>query len=140
MEIKADIKHVRISPKKLRFIVDDVKKMKPVDALNALLYSPKRGAKILLKAIKSAISNAKNNYKIDENLLRFKLLSVESGRSLKRFRPGGRGTTKPFKRRTSHIKVVLISESVTNLNSTALNKLGSVKEDKSKLKIVKDKK
>lgn len=113
MEIRANIKHIGISPKKIRFILDDVKKMKPVDALNVLLYSPKRGAKILLKAIKSAINNAKNNYKIDENLLRFKVLSVDSGHSLKRFRPGGRGTTKPFKRRMSHIKVILTTESVT---------------------------
>ncbi len=107
MEIKTNIKRIGVSSKKIRFIIDDVKKMKPVDALDALLYSPKRGAKVLLKAIKSAVSNAKNNHKIDENLLRFKLLSVGTGRSLKRFRPGGRGTMKPYKRRTSHINITL---------------------------------
>jgi len=107
MEIKTKIKHLRISPKKLRFLIDEIKNVKPVDALSILLYNSKKGAKILLKAIKSAIDNAKNNYKIDKNSLIFKFLSVDSGRSLKRFRPGGRGTTKPFKRRTSHITIIL---------------------------------
>jgi len=128
MEIKTKIKHLRISPKKLRFLIDEIKNVKPVDALNILLYNPKKGAKILLKAIKSAIDNVKNNYKIDESSLSFKSLSVDSSRSLKRFRPGGRGTTKLFKRRTSHITVVLTTE------------LFAQNVDKGELKIIKDKK
>lgn len=121
MEIKTNTRHLRISPKKLRFIIDDIKNVRPVDALNILLYSPKKGAKILLKAIKSAIDNAKNNYKIDENSLSFKFLSVDAGRFLKRFRPAGRGTTKPFKKRTSHITVVLTTKSVSkNKNKSEL--------------------
>lgn len=108
MEIKTYIKNIRISPKKLRFIVEEVKKMKPVEAIEALSYSPKRGAKILLKAIQSAINNAKNNFKISEDLLKFRLLTIEEGSRLKRFRPGGRGTIKPYQRRSSHIKIILV--------------------------------
>lgn len=107
MVYKAYIRHVRISPKKLRFIVDDVRKMLPREALNALYYSNKRAGKILYKAIKSAVDNSKKEPKVDPELLRFKILTIKEGPSLKRFRAGARGTAKPYKRRTSHIKVVL---------------------------------
>jgi large subunit ribosomal protein L22 len=110
MEFKAYIKNLRISPKKLRFLLPEIKKLKPVEALDYLYYTPNKGAKILYQAIKSAIANAKNSQKIDENLLKFKLLTVEQGFAFKRFRPGGRGTVKPYKKRTAHIKIVLESQ------------------------------
>lgn len=107
MESLAYIKNQHVSPKKLRFILDAVKKESPVMAMNRLYYTQKKGAKILYKAIKSAISNAKTTLKVDENLLKFKTLLVEEGRRLKRHRAGGRGMVKPYKRRYSHIKIVL---------------------------------
>ena len=114
MEIKAYIKNVRISPKKLRFLLPAIKKLSPVEALDYLFYTPKKGARILYKAIKSALDNAKNVLKTNENLLKFKLFTIEEGPRLKRYRPGGRGTVKPIKRKMSHIKIVL--ESPMNLN------------------------
>jgi large subunit ribosomal protein L22 len=71
---------------------------------------PKRGAKLFHKEIKSAISNAKTKLKTSDDLLRFKLLTVEQGSKLKRYRAGGRGTAKPFERKTAHIKIILISK------------------------------
>lgn len=110
MESKTIIKNVRISPKKLRFILPEIKKLKPKDALTHLFYTPKKGAKILYQAIHSAINNAKNYLKVDEDQLKFKLLSVNEGIKLKRYRPGGRGTVKPYKKRFSHIIIVLEKE------------------------------
>ena len=110
MESKTLIKNVRISPKKLRFLLTEVKKLKPYQALDYLYYTPKKGAKILYQAIKSAINNAKNYLKVEENLLKFKVLAVDEGIKLKRYRPGGRGTIKPYKKRFSHIKIVLVKE------------------------------
>ena len=118
MEVKAYIKNLKISPKKLRFLVDEIKKNLPVEAMNKLYYSPKRSAKILWKAIKSAVDNAQKNYGIKEDQLKFKLFIIEEGPRLKRFRPGGRGTIKPYRRRTSHIKIVLEKiESKTKIKS-----------------------
>lgn len=114
MEVRTYIKNVKISPKKLRFLLPAVKKLKPVEAIDYLFYTPKKGAKILYKAIQSALANAKNRLKTDENLLKFKLLTVEEGQKLKRFRPGGRGTVKPIVRRFSHIKIVLEANSKKN--------------------------
>jgi large subunit ribosomal protein L22 len=112
MEFKAYIKNVKISPKKLRFFLPAIKKLTPKESLDYLFYVPNKAAKILYKAIKSAIDNAKNISKTREDLLKFKLLAVEEGLKLKRYRPGGRGTVKPFERRYSHIKIVLEDSSL----------------------------
>ncbi len=107
MESNTVIKNVRISPKKLRFLLPELKKLTPQKALDYLFYTPKKGAKILYSAIKTAINNAKIALKTDDNLLKFKVLAIEEGIKLKRYRPGGRGTVRPYKRRFSHIKIVL---------------------------------
>lgn len=110
MEAKSYSKNLKISPKKLRFLLPEIKKMSPSDALVSLLYMPQKPAKIFYKTISSAIANAKNVLKVDEKLLKFKHLSVEQGNKIKRFRAGGRGTAKPILRRFAHIKIVLETE------------------------------
>jgi len=110
MEKKFVFKNLPISPKKLRFLLPPLRKISPVGALDYLFYMPKKGAKILRKAIKSAIDAVKSSLKIEENKLKFKTLAVDEGRKLKRFRPGGRGTVKPIVRRFSHLTIFLTDE------------------------------
>jgi large subunit ribosomal protein L22 len=81
-----------------------------VEATNVLYYSPKRSARIFYKAIKSAINNAKQTLKVSDDLLQFKLFTVEEGQKLKRYLPGSRGNVKPVKKRYSHIKIVLTAQ------------------------------
>lgn len=125
MEATAYLKNIHISPKKLRMVVDDVRPMTPSESLSYLYYSPKRGARILYKAVKSAVDNAKYALKVNEDLLQFKLLMVEQGNALKRYRAGGRGTAKPFKKRYSHLKIVLVSKQV---KKAAAKKVEAAKE------------
>ncbi len=108
MEFMSYAKNVKVTSKKLRFLLDDVRKMDPSKALEHLYYTQKKSAKILYKAIKSAIDNAKFMSK-DVTALKFKTLLVEEGRKLKRFKAGGRGAAKQIIRRYSHIKVILES-------------------------------
>lgn len=110
MESTTYIKNLRITPKKLRFLLSEIKSLKPTQTLAKLQYTTKSSARIFYKAIKSAITNAKNTLKVNENLLKFKVLSIEEGQKLKRWRAGGRGTVHHFKRKFSHIKISLISE------------------------------
>ena len=110
MEKKFVFKNLPISPKKLRFLLPPLRKISPVGALDYLFYMPKKGAKILRKAIKSAIDAVKSSLKIEENKLKFKTLAVDEGKKLKRFRPGGRGTVKPIVRRFSHLTIILTDE------------------------------
>ncbi len=107
MEAKATIKHNKISPRKLRFLTGSVKAMKPAVALDYLSLSQKRSAKILWKAIKSAVDNGKTVYNMLPEKMEFKTLSIDEGIYLKRYRAGSRGTGKPYKRKTSHITVVI---------------------------------
>jgi len=110
MEKTFYFKNLPISPKKLRFIIPEVKKMSPILSLDYLEYLPKKGAKILKKAIKNAIDVMKSSLKISENELKFKTLAINEGRKLKRYRSGGRGTVKPIVRRFAHLKIVLTNK------------------------------
>ena len=88
------------------------------------MYENTDASEILYKAIKSAISSARQTLKVEDNLLKFKLLSVEQGQKLKRYRPGSRGNAKPINRRMSHIKIILeASKSVKSVRKIEASKL-----------------
>lgn len=106
-EVTAKIKYLRVSPKKLREVVKVIKGLSPSEALNQLKFLPKRAAGPLEESLKSALANAINNLKLNLENLKIKAIEVGEGPRLKRFRPVARGAAHPYKRRTSHIKVVL---------------------------------
>lgn len=107
MQLTAYIKYLKTSPKKLRLAAAPIRKMSVQRALDTLFYTPDRAAKILYKSIKSAADNAAAVSKQDLSVLQFNLLAIEEGSRLKRFKSGGRGTAKPYKRRSAHIKIIL---------------------------------
>lgn len=132
--------NLKISPKKLRFLLPGLKKLKPLEALDYLMYTPRKSADIFFKVIKSAINNAKNVLKVDEKTLIFKHLNIEQGRKLKRMKPGGRGTAKPILRRYAHIKIILVTnetkpEKTLNPKSETLNKFKLPKSKKINKKV-----
>ncbi|MFZ6035076.1 MAG: large ribosomal subunit protein uL22 [Patescibacteria group bacterium] len=104
------LKDLRIPPKKLRFYLDQVKKMTPNEALKHLYYGKQRSTQVLYKSIQSAVANAVSALKTTSDLLKFELLTVEEGQTLKRYLPGARGNVKPIKKHMSHVKIVLISK------------------------------
>lgn len=107
MEVKATGKHLRISPQKVRQIVEAVKG-KPVETgLNALKFMPQKSAAIVEKILRSAIANADHNSDLDVDSLVIKNIIVNEGPMLKRFRPRARGRGSRILKRTSHITVVV---------------------------------
>ena len=110
MEVIAIAKNVRLSPKKVRLVVDQIKKLKPQDAVKILDFVPKGSSAILKKVISSAIANARNNNNLPEDTLVFKQIQVGKGVVFKRYRPVARGRAHSILKRTSHIKVVLEGE------------------------------
>src|SRR3989344_7889591 len=110
MEVKAIAKNIRISPKKVRLVVDQIKNRKPQDAVKVLDFVNKRPAAAVKKTIMSAIANAKNNYALDEGSLLFKQISVNKGLTFKRYRPVSRGRGHHILKRASHLTVVLKGE------------------------------
>src|SRR3989304_10550069 len=110
MEVLAIPKNVRMSPEKVRLVVDQIKKMTPQQAIKILDFVPKKSSLPLKKVITSAIANAKNNFNLSEDSLTFREISVTKGIVFKRFRAVARGRAHPILKRTSHIKVVLEGE------------------------------
>ncbi len=107
MQARAVVKHIRISPTKVR-IVANVVRGKPVDeALAVLGYTPKRASGVISKAIASAAANAENNHEMDRDALFVSEIYVDEGPVLKRYRPRQRGQAFPIMKRTSHLTVVL---------------------------------
>ncbi|MEA3361041.1 MAG: 50S ribosomal protein L22 [Thermodesulfobacteriota bacterium] len=107
MEAKAIAKYIRISPRKVRLLMRELKGKKAEDALNSLTFAPQKGAPILRKLIKSAVSNASNKSNIDVDNLFIKQIYANEGPTLKRFRPRAMGRATRIRSRTSHLTVIL---------------------------------
>jgi len=86
-----------------------VRKMSPEQALNILQVTPKAAAKQLEKAFEVVLANAKQQG-LDASKLTFKKIEINESMKMRRFRAGTKGRVKPYKRRMSHIKIVLSDE------------------------------
>ena len=94
MEAKATAKHVRVTPRKMRLIAQQVKKDNVSDALTKLKFINKAAAPHMLKVVKSAVANATKNFGVDADTLRIKDIIVDQGPTLKyakRFIPRAMG-------------------------------------------------
>lgn len=111
MEVKAEVKYIRISPRKVRLVVEAIKGLSPLKALEYLGFVNKRTAKPLSKLIQSAIANAKNNFDLKPENLKFKKIQVGEGPTLKRWQAVSRGRAHQIMKRTSHIKIILETRS-----------------------------
>ena len=107
MEIIAQSKSVRISPRKIRLVADSIRNLSVQNTVNALSLIRKRGAYPLLKTLKSAMANAANNSNIKSENLFVKRIEVSEGSALKRYHPSTRGRIHPYKKRSSHVRIVL---------------------------------
>lgn len=76
--------NLKVSPRKLRLLVTDVKKLNPNEALTRLRFTNTSGARLLAKALQIALSNAKNNYKLNPETLKFADFRVDEGQKIKR--------------------------------------------------------
>ena len=107
MEAKAVARYIRMSPQKVRLVADLVRGKKVHEARNILMYTRKYAAGVVANVLKSAVANAAQNPNIDENILYVKEIFVDQGPSLKRWRARAQGRAAGFKKRSSHITVIL---------------------------------
>jgi large subunit ribosomal protein L22 len=110
MKVKAEAKDVRISPQKVRRVVDLVRGKKVDEALALLKFVPTPAAREVAKVIKSAAANAENNFQMEPTALRISDIFADEGHKLKRFRPQARGRVNPILKRSTHIKVFVEEE------------------------------
>lgn len=102
-------KYIHTSPRKLRLVAQMVRKMEPMRALETLRFTPKSAARDLSAAIETVLANAKQAGMSLDNL-NFKNLEINESLKMKRHRAGTRGRVKPYKKRMSHIKIVLTDQ------------------------------
>ena len=105
--VRAVNKNVRTSPRKLTLVCNFIKGKKADVALRDLEFSRKRISKDVSKKVKSAISNAENNYQFDIDNLFVKEAYVGKSLVMKRFRPRAKGRASPIKKPFSRITIVL---------------------------------
>jgi large subunit ribosomal protein L22 len=107
VEVHAKSKNVRISPRKVRLLLNPLKGRSVDEAVAILRNVPMPVARKVEKIVKSAAANAENNYSLDIDSLRIKAAYADEGSRLHRFRAGARGRAKPWTRRYSHITIVV---------------------------------
>ena len=107
MESSAVAKYVRVSPQKVRLVMDQVRGKRVEDALNMLKFAPQKGAMFLLKLINSAVANAQQGSDVDVDKLYIKKIFADEGPMLKRIIPRASGRATRILKRTSHLTVVL---------------------------------
>ena len=110
MEVKAYTKYTRMSPLKVRKVARAIQGRNAGEALEILSLIPRKSARLIGKTLKSAIANAENNNNLSSDTLTIKSTIIEEGPAFKRFRPAARGSAHPYKKRTSHIRIVLTDE------------------------------
>jgi large subunit ribosomal protein L22 len=107
MEARASTRYARLTAQKARLVVDMIRGRAVEDALGILAFTPKRGAKIVAKTLRSAVANAEHGQRVDVDALYVKRAYVDEGPTGKRFLPRAHGRATPVFKRTSHITIVI---------------------------------
>ena len=108
MEVKAKLSHVRVTPRKMGLLADEIRGKSINEAMRFLKTSPrKRAAGLFNLLLKSAAANAEQKGTIDVDTLFVKTVTVGQGRSYRKYQPRAKGAAYVIKKRTSHINVVL---------------------------------
>ena len=107
MEVHSISKFVRISPTKVRDVARAIRGMKAEEAQTLLRFTPRKAARLLGKTLASAMANAENNHNLSVDQLCVSKVLVDEATPIKRFKPVARGSAHGFKRRNTHIHIVL---------------------------------
>lgn len=110
-EARATAKHIRLSPRKARSIINTIRGEKVDKAFSILEFSSQKTARIVLKILKSAVANAENNFHLSVDALVVSQAFVDDGPRMKRVWARGRGRADILQKRMSHITVVVKDQS-----------------------------
>jgi large subunit ribosomal protein L22 len=107
VESKAVAKYVRIAPRKVRVVMDLIRGKNVAEAFAILKFTPKVGAEVVEKVLRSAVANAENNFDMDVDKLYVSSAFVDQGPTLMRIHPRSRGQAFKILKRTSHVTIVV---------------------------------
>ncbi|MBM3204485.1 50S ribosomal protein L22 [Candidatus Uhrbacteria bacterium] len=121
MDIHASLRMLRMSPRKVRLVIDAIRGLSAERAETLLQFMKKDAAEPVLKLLRSAMANAEHNFQLKRGDLMVKFIVADGGPTLKRFQPRAFGRGAPIRKRTTHISLILAPKS-------------EVKEPRSKVK------
>ena len=104
---KAEVNYVRISPRKVKIVIDLIRNKPVGDALAILKHTPKAASEIVEKLLLSAMANAENNHGMDVEKLYVAEIYSNAGPMLKRIRARAQGRAFRILKRTSHTTIIL---------------------------------
>lgn len=131
MEVRAKARYIRISPRKVRLVLDAVRGMKAKEAVIHLSLMPQKAARPVKKLVESAIANAVNNFKLNDGDLRIIHLTADEGPTIKRWRARAFGRAAMIRKRTTHISVIVSEVDTAKKSKKDTAKKGLVvKQDK----------
>ena len=107
MEAKAHLKYARISPRKVKIVLDLIRGKDAGVAMAILKNTPKSASEYLIKLLGSAVANAENNFNMDASKLYVSECFVCPGPTLKRIMARAKGSADRILKRTSHITIVV---------------------------------
>ena len=106
-ESRASARFLKISPKKVRLVINEIRSLKVEEALDKLKLINKRAVPLIAKLLNSAIANAEHNFKLKKEDLYIKQIVANQGPTLHRWKPAAFGRATPIRKRTTHLEVVL---------------------------------
>lgn len=137
MQVRAVAKSVRMSPRKIRLVADAIRQLSIADAFQILEATQNRAAGPISKTLESAVANAVTNNNLDKQNLIIESIMVNEGQALKRFHPSSRGRVHPYKKRSSHITIVLKEKAVKKVAVAKVDNKQAKKDDKKETVFVK---
>jgi|TARA_B110000444_G_scaffold260390_1_gene307127 large subunit ribosomal protein L22 len=108
-EARAVSKYIRMSPSKIRRVLQQIQGKSYSDALLVLEFLPYSSCEPIIKVLRSAAANAKHNKGFDEKNLIVKSAFANQGPTMKRFRPRAQGRAYRIQKATSHITIIVAS-------------------------------
>ena len=107
MEARAILKYARISPRKVKIVMDLIRNQDADKAMAILKFTPKSACEYLEKLLASAIANAENNHNMDVSKLYVKTCYVDPAKTMKRVMARARGSADRILKRSSHVTMIL---------------------------------
>lgn len=110
METNAKLTNAPLSAQKARLVADLIRKTSVNHAIEVLKFTPKKGSKIILKILESAVANSENKNAIDIDDLKVSKIMVDQARGLKRTSPRAKGRGCQIKKHNCHITITVSTE------------------------------
>ena len=131
MEYRAVAKNIKISPRKVRLVADNIRSLTIPAALVQLVVLRQRAAVPIKKTLESAIANASHNGQVSKESLTIKEIQITEGITYKRYHFAGRGRMRPYVKRTSHINITLENkgQEAPVINQETMKKVNTKKVD-----------